>query len=396
MSHPKLFLKPRRAQALQRRHPWIFSGAIAKKDPEVQQGSIVTVCNHKGEALATGHYQEGSIAVRLFAFEGLEPDAAFWLQKLKNAYRLRQRLAFQTHQCNAYRLIHAEGDGMPGLIIDIYDKTAVIQAHSIGMHYLRETLCQALQQLYSIALSAVYYKSVRSLPDAFVQEEQITDGYLWGEATLPAEIIEHGHRFAVNWETGQKTGFFLDQRDNRRLLANYAKDKRVLNAFCYSGGFSIYALRAGAKQVHSVDASAKAIELAETNAHLNGFEGPQHQSHVGDVQQFLKACEEPYDLMVLDPPAFAKSQRKRHRAVQGYKRLNAAGIRKLAPDGILFTFSCSQVVDRQLFEDTLLAAALEAGRPMRILHRLDQPADHPTQLYHPESSYLKGLVLKVD
>lgn len=396
MDYPKIFLKPKRAQALGRRHPWIFSGAIGKKETAVQQGSIVTVCDHKGNALALGHYQEGSIAIRLFSFEALEADAAFWLGKLQNAYALRQRLRFSAQSTNAYRLVHAEGDGLPGLIIDFYNGTAVIQAHSIGMHLLRETLCEALQQLYGPVLKAIYYKSSRSLPDAFVQETGVEDGYLWGSAEVPTRISEHGLQFAVNWETGQKTGFFLDQRDNRALLGQYCKGKRVLNAFCYSGGFSIYALKAGARQVDSVDASAKAIALADANAQINGFKAPQHQSQVGDVLQFLKSSTEPYEVMVLDPPAFAKSQRKRHRAVQGYKRLNAAGIRQLAPKGLLFTFSCSQVVDRQLFEDTLLAAALEVGRPMRILHRLDQPADHPTQLYHPESSYLKGLVLQVD
>ncbi len=397
---PQVFLKPNRDEAVRRFHPWVFSGAIARVKGQTADGEIVEVCDSRGQYLATGHYHNGNIAVKLFSYQQIVPDVAFWRQKLQNALTVRKKIlnfnpSFDTqNSTNCYRLVHGEGDGLPGLIIDYYDGVLVIQAHSIGMYRVLDDLTLALRELYGDELKAIYNKSADTLPDEFAKATP--NGYVFGHCTVPHPVKENGHTFLIDWETGQKTGFFLDQRDNRKLLAHYAKDKHVLNAFCYSGGFSIYALAAGATSVDSVDASKKAIELTDRNVKAN-FEGEvSHQSYAEDVMKFLKETTGTYDLMVLDPPAYAKSMSARHRAVQGYKRLNAEGIKHLKPNGILFTFSCSQVVDRELFYNTIVAAAIEAGRQVRVLHQITQPADHPVNLFHPEGSYLKGLVLWVE
>lgn len=396
---PQIFLKPNRDEAVRRFHPWVFSGAIGRVQGKPQDGDVVEVCDARGNFLAVGHYHEGNIAVKLFSFEKKEPNVGFWLEKLQKALTIRQSVVLKTASSdaatNCFRLIHGEGDGMPGLIADYYDGVVVLQAHSIGMHRALPQITDALVQLTDeLSLKAIYNKSHETLPDQYAQNVQ--NGYLWGSCTVPHPVQENGHTFLINWETGQKTGFFLDQRDNRALLARYAAGKTVLNAFCYSGGFSIYALAAQAATVDSVDVSKKAIELTDQNVTTNFGEAPTHQSYAEDVMKFLKETTGTYDLMVLDPPAFAKSMSARHRAVQGYKRLNAEGIKHLKPNGILFTFSCSQVVDRELFHNTVVAAAIEAGRQVRVLHQLTQPADHPVNFFHPEGSYLKGLVLWVE
>lgn len=390
----KIYLKPKKDGAVRRFHPWIFSGAIAKKEGHCSDGKIVEVYSHKKDFLAMGHYHDGSIAVKIFSFKKVNPDANFWLEKLTKAHNMRAALGMMGAEL-AYRLVHGEGDGLPGLIIDVYDKTVVIQAHTIGMHLIRMELVEALKKLYGASIIAIYDKSKNTLPKDYAQN--VENAYLWGDLDgSTCAIVENGCKFQVNWGTGQKTGFFLDQRDNRELLRRYSKDKRVLNAFCYSGGFSIYALQAGAKEVHSVDASAKAIELVEENVVLNGFADAAHKSYKADVLQFLKEQNEPYDVMVLDPPAYAKTVSKRHRAIQAYKRLNIEGLKLVKKGGILLTFSCSQVVTSDLFYNTITAAAIEAKRTVRVLHRLTQPADHPVNIFHPEGNYLKGLVLYVE
>ena len=338
--------------------------------------------------------------VRILSFEKEEIDADFWQRKIKNALDYRQRLGFiSSEKTNCYRLAHAEGDGVPGLIIDIYGSTAVIQCHAIGMHRQAELIKNALLQVFEAEkrpLSAIYDKSSETLPPQYVAHLGLKNGYIFGTAETPSTVFENGNSFAVDWVTGQKTGFFLDQRDNRDLIARYAKGKRVLNAFCYSGGFSVYALRAGALSVDSVDVSQKAIDLTDKNVEINPNFAGKHQSITADVLQFLKENENKYDVMVVDPPAFAKTVSKRHNAVQAYKRLNSMALRQITEGGILFTFSCSQVVDRELFYNTIVSAAIEAGRRVRVMHHLTQPADHPVSMFHPEGSYLKGLVLYVE
>lgn len=387
----KVYLKPKKDQFLYRRHPWIFSGAIGKKEGEFSDGAEVEVLSNRGKFLAKGHYHDGSIAVRILSFEQVAFDLDFWRNRLTNARAFRERAGFfPFDETNCLRLVHGEGDLLPGLVIDVYGDTAIIQCHSIGMHLEREKIAQALVDVFP-EIKAVYDKSVETLPKLYASDFE--NGYLIGESA-PQVVLENGNSFFVDWEKGQKTGFFLDQRDNRALLAKYAKGKKILNAFCYSGGFSIYALKAGATHVHSVDASAKAIGWTEKNVELNASSG-EHVSTVGDVQKFLKECEN-YDIMVVDPPAFAKKINKRHNAVQAYKRLNAKALQKINPGGMLFTFSCSQVVDRELFYNTIVAAAIEAGRNVRVMHHLTQPPDHPVNLFHPEGAYLKGLVVAVD
>lgn len=390
----KLFLKAAKTAAVERFHPWVFSGAVQRKEGHPADGEVVEVRGHDGRYLATGHYQDGSICVRIFSFEETEAGADFWLEKLRTAYDYRVALGLaDSASTTCYRLVHAEGDGLPGLIIDVYGAVAVVQCHSIGMHLEREKLVAALQAIYGERLQAIYDKSKETLPAKYAAN--ITNDYLWGDAAVPMQVMENGHPFEVNWETGQKTGFFLDQRDNRQLLAQYSEGKEVLNTFCYTGGFSIYGLQAGAKKVVSVDVSKTAIALTEQNAQLNGFGASQHLAKAEDVMQHLKANADTYDLIVVDPPAFAKSIKKRHNAVQGYKRLNALALQKVRAGGLIFTFSCSQVIDMPLFYNTIVAAALEAKRQVRVMHRLSQPADHPVSLFHPEGSYLKGLVLQV-
>lgn len=390
----KITLKPKRDGSLRRFHPWVFSGAVKEKPGNVVDGELVSVHDHKGAFLGVGHYQDASICVRIISFEPTDGGASFWLEKIQNAYRYRQQLGLvDNRSTNCYRLVHAEGDHLPGLIIDIYDKAAIIQCHSIGMYRERAKIKSALLEVYGNRLSCIYDKSVETLPTVFATDKQ--NELLFGNQTN-GQAKESDHLFAIDWVEGQKTGFFLDQRENRQLVAAYAKSKTVLNAFCYSGGFSIYALKAGAKSVDSVDVSQKAIDLTDKNIALNGFSDNKHQSHTSDVLKFLQQTEKVYDLMIIDPPAYAKSLKKRHNAVQGYKRLNAAALEKVSSGGILFTFSCSQVVDQTLFYNTIVAAALEAKRQVRVMHRLSQPPDHPVNFFHPEGSYLKGLVLFVE
>lgn len=391
----KIILKPKRSAAVKRFHPWVFSGAIASIEEGTKDGATVEVYDHKGQYLATGHFQKGgSISVRIFSFIQTTADQDFWNHKIHAAYQYRQSVGLSDKpDTNCYRLMHAEGDGVPGLIIDIYGEVAVIQCHSIGMHKALKFITHALQQLPGQAVKVIFDKSKDSLPRQYANS--IARGYLWGETTSNT-VLENGNTFKVDWEQGQKTGFFLDQRDNRALLSQYCQGKKVLNSFCYSGGFSIYALKAGARLVDSVDVSASAIQLTDENVQLNGFDESTHRSYAEDVLQFLKTADDDYEVMVVDPPAFAKSLKKRHNAVQGYKRLNALALKKICPGGIYFTFSCSQVVGRQLFHDTIVAAALEANRKIRVMHQLSQPADHPVNIFHPEGNYLKGLVLWVE
>ncbi|MEZ5044863.1 MAG: class I SAM-dependent rRNA methyltransferase [Saprospiraceae bacterium] len=390
----KIILKAKRDASVRRFHPWVFSGGIAKEEEGLQDGDWVEVCSQKGEVLGMGHYQDGSIKVRLLAFQSLVPDVGFWQSKLQQALHYRKQLGLLDNpMTNCFRLVHGEGDGLSGLIIDIYDRTAVIQCHTVGMYKARERIAEALQSLDGLKLDTIYDKSADTLPSEFTGAGP--NEHLLGNAEQ-AEVKENGHTFQVNWVSGQKTGFFLDQRDNRALLGHYAKGKRVLNTFCYSGGFSIYALANGAEKVDSVDVSAKAMALTEENIALNPVESKAHTGITADVLKFLKETPTTYDLMVVDPPAFAKSIKKRHNAVQAYKRLNVSALKQLEKGGILFTFSCSQVVDKALFYHTIVAAGIEAGRSIRVMHHLSQPVDHPVNLFHPEGAYLKGLVLFVE
>lgn len=398
MTFSKLYLQPGRDEAVRRFHPWVFSRAISRYEGDLNDGDVVEVYDNKQRYLATGHYHDGSIAVRLFSFGTTAggpviPDVLYWTQKLTHIRTIRQAIINRS-STNCYRLIHGEGDGCTGLIVDMYNGVAVLQAHSIGMHRERNVITEALKNVFGEELTAVYDKSAETLPDEY--GATVTNGYLFGRTPVPHPVLENDNTFLVDWITGQKTGFFLDQRDNRALLAQYAHGKKVLNAFCYSGGFSVYALKAGATQVHSVDVSQKAIDLTNRNISANFGEHSPHEAYAEDVLHFLKKHDQQYDVVVLDPPAYAKSLSARHRAVQGYKRLNAEGFRRVAKGGILFTFSCSQVVDRELFYNTIVAAAIEAGRQVRVLHHLSQPADHPVSLFHPEGGYLKGLVLWVE
>ena len=391
----KIFLKHKKEEALRRFHPWIFSGAISHWETEPEEGDAVEVLSPKGEFLAAGHFQKGSIAVRVCSFEPVAAfNTAFWAEKLKAAFAYRKSLGLTLHpHTDCYRLVHGEGDGMPGLILDIYGQTVVMQCHSIGMHKSREAIAQALGVVLGKKMEALFDKSHETLPPHYAAT--MKNGHLMGGGD-GAIVKENGHSFWVDWTEGQKTGFFLDQRDNRELLGRYVKGKSVLNAFSYSGGFSVYALANGARQVQSVDVSSKAINWTKRNMELNRLESDRHEGIVEDVTRFFNQTELLYDVVVVDPPAFAKSIAKRHNAVQAYKRLNLAAMKCLRPGGILFTFSCSQVVDKVLFYNTIVAAAIESGRKVRVMHYLEQPADHPVQLFHPESSYLKGLALFVE
>jgi 23S rRNA (cytosine1962-C5)-methyltransferase len=388
-AYPTLTLKRGKEESLSRRHPWIFSGALYPPKEPISDGEKVCVVQSNGRVLATGHYGSGSIAVRVLAFAKCSIDSAFYTERIGHAYALRQKVGLPRHSItDAYRLVHGEGDGLPGLVIDIYRKVAVVQAHSLGMARDAPAVEMALRNVLGPALEWVVLKRADGARGAI---DAAAPGY--------TEILENGHRFVSNWETGQKTGFFLDQRDNRALLAHYAAGKRFLNAFCYSGGFSIYAIAAGAALVHSLDSSEKALHLVQTHLKLNGMEQARHASIKADALPYLagpEAAEANYDLIVLDPPAFAKHRSARHAAIQAYKRINAKAMEIIAPGGILFTFSCSQVVTTDLFENTIVAASIECGREVRILHRLQQPPDHPVSVYHPEGAYLKGLVLHVD
>ncbi len=390
---PKLILRNKKEAPLKRFHHWVFSGAVKKTEGHPENGDVVEVYSIRNEYLGTGHYHDGNICVRIFSFTKVNPDQQFWTEKLQKAYNLRKLDQLTSNNStNAFRLVHGEGDLLPGLIIDFYNGTCVIQAHSVGIHKIRAQITEGLKTVFGDQLKAVYYKSQRTIPSDF--DGEVEDGYLFGTPETET-ILENDHTFYVNWEEGQKTGFFLDQRDNRKLLARFVKGKSVLNTFCYSGGFSIYALKAGAKLVHSVDSSAKAIEWTNKNVALNGLE-TNHEAYVDDVLKFLKASKQKYEVVILDPPAYAKNIRSKHKAIIGYKRLNMEGIAHMPPNSILFTFSCSQVISQDIFKSTILAAAIEVKRKVRILYSLSQPADHPINIFHPEVSYLKGLVLHVE
>ncbi len=393
MSYPSIVLKRLKEKSILRRHPWIFSGAIERLPEGLEEGQIVELFDAAGQYLATGHYQIGSIAVRICSFTQGPLDRDFWREKLARAIGLRTGIGLLgSDHTNMLRLVHGEGDGFPGLIIDWYAGVAVIQCHSVGFYHIRELLAELLRELMAPTLLAVYDKSEHTLP--FKAQLHPQDSFLWGDMA-EIEGKEYGNRFYVQVEKGQKTGFFLDQRENRRLLGEYARGRRVLNTFSYSGGFSIYALRAGAELVHSVDSSQQAIDLANRNAVLNGDDS-RHEGIIADVFKFLQDIDDQYDLIVLDPPAFAKHQKVLDQALRGYRTINHKAFQRIRPGGILFTFSCSQVVSAQDFRKTVFSAAAMSGRNVRILHQLHQPADHPVSIFHPEGEYLKGLVLWVE
>ncbi len=383
-------LKQGRDHSIRRYHPWIFSGAIQLTEGTPQDGDWVEVRDAAKKTLAFGHYQKGTITVRAITFAGSKPSDHIFHEKLNSAFQQRVATQVISDNTNSYRLVHGEGDGLPGLIIDIYQSVAVMQAHSAGMHADRARIAQALVEVMNGAIKAVYYKSQGTLPIKTENE------YLYGMAATPHVALEHGNKFLVDWEEGQKTGFFLDQRENRKLVGELAKGKKVLNTFCYTGGFSIYALAGGAELVHSVDSSERAVQMTRKNIELNGFDAQQHESFASDTFDFLKDKKDTYDFIILDPPAFAKHKEAKHQAMKGYQRLNAEAMKMIQPGGIIFTFSCSQVVDRQLFYDTVVSAAIQAGRTIKVLHHLSQPADHPVSIFHPEGEYLKGLVLFVE
>lgn len=413
----KIILKKGREDSLLRFHPWVFSGAIAQIVGEPAEGDIVGVFSQGGDFLAYGHYQIGSIAVRVLSFAGedvLSPD--FWRNMIARALRVRVAaglacpvspaaepveatgLVERPALTNCYRLIHGEGDGLPGLIIDYYDGVCVMQAHSVGMFRAKGAICEALKSVYGPSLKAVYDKSSGTAP--FKAGLDLVDGYLYRSESFSDDeqiVLENGHKFFVNWTEGQKTGFFLDQRENRALVGKYSRGRNVLNLFCYTGGFSVYALGAGAVHVDSVDSSRKAIDMVERNMSLNGFEPSRHTGYCADAIEFLRNVpEDKYDLMIVDPPAFAKHRGALNNALRAYQRLNAAAISKVAPGGLVFTFSCSQVVDKEAFALAVFSAAAQTGRSVRILDRLNQPADHAVNIYHPEGEYLKGLLLYVE
>lgn len=390
----KIILKPGKDKSVFRYHPWIFSGAIAKMDKDIQEGDVVNVYNPDNTFLATGHYQVGSIAVRILSFEEREIDLGFWKERIAQTCQARKTIGLLgSPDTNAFRLIHGEGDELPGLVVDYYAGVAVVQFHSVGMYLQRETIAQALLEVMGGQLTAIYDKSESTLPHKADIEPQ--NGYLYGKADNFI-ASENGLKFNVDWLEGQKTGFFIDQRENRHLLEKYAKDKDVLNMFCYTGGFSFYAMRGGAHSVHSVDVSARAIEVANRNVELNFPGDPRHQAFAEEAFRFLDKSYHKYDLIVLDPPAFAKHQNVLNNAIQGYKKLNRKGIEAVKPGGIIFTFSCSQVITKDIFRQTVFTAAANTGRKVKILHQLTQPADHPISIYHPEGDYLKGLVLYVE
>ena len=395
MSYKKVFLKPGKEESLKRFHPWVFSGAIARVEGEPEEGEVVDVYTSKKEFIACGHFQIGSIAVRVLSFRQEPIDHAFWVRRLQVAKDLRCALGVLGNpQNNTYRLVHGEGDNLPGLIIDVYDHTAVMQAHSAGMHLDRMAVAEALEEVMGDVIQHIYYKSETTLP--FKADLLATEnGFLKGGS--PENVaMENGLKFHVDWLKGQKTGLFVDQRENRALLERYAKGRNVLNMFCYTGGFSFYAMRGGANLVHSVDSSAKAIDLTNENVSLNFPGDTRHQAFAEDAFKFLDRMGDQYDLIILDPPAFAKHRDALRNALRGYTKLNAKAFEKIRPGGILFTFSCSQVVNKQDFRNAVFTAAAQSGRSVRILHQLTQPGDHPVNIYHPEGEYLKGLVLYVE
>ena len=390
----KIILKRGKEESLKRFHPWVFSGAIARIE-EPEEGEVVEVLTQQGEFIAKGHWQIGSIAVRVLSFSEEESiDGAFWHRRLATAYAMRQQIGIAGRvDNNTYRLVHGEGDNLPGLVIDIYGRTAVMQAHSAGMHLVRMEIAAALNEVMAGAIDNIYYKSETTLP--FKADLYPENGFLQG-GSADNVATEYGLNFHIDWLKGQKTGFFVDQRENRALLERYAKGRSVLNMFCYTGGFSVYAMRGGAKLVHSVDSSAKAIDLTNKNIALNFHDDERHAAYAEDAFKYLDRMGDQYDLIILDPPAFAKHRDALRNALQGYRKLNVKAFEKIKPGGILFTFSCSQAVSKENFRTAVFTAAAMTGRSVRILHQLTQPADHPVNIYHPEGEYLKGLVLYVE
>ena len=393
MPYKTIVLKRGKADSLRRFHPWVFSGAIQTLPDDLKEGEIVRVEDASSQFLAVGHYQIGSIAIRILSFEDVVVDDAFWDERLSEALMLRRALNLLRADNNIFRLVHGEGDRLPGLIVDIYGETAVMQAHSVGMHYARHQIAQSLQRILGKSVTQVYYKSETTLPYKANLEE--LDGPLLGNASNNNVAVENDLRFHIDWLRGQKTGFFIDQRENRLLLQHYSNKRYVLNMFCYTGGFSVYALRGGAQEVVSVDSSAKAIDLTNANVALNYPNCDHHKAYAEDAFKFLDKADDTYDLIVLDPPAFAKHKEAVRNALKGYTRLNLQAMRKIKRGGILFTFSCSQAISKDQFRLAVFTAAAQSGRYVRILHQLHQPADHPVNIYHPEGEYLKGLVLEI-
>ncbi len=394
MTYKTIILKKGKEESLDRFHPWVFSGAIASLPSGIEEGDTVKVAAHDGRIIGVGHFQIGSIAVRILTFRDLEITPAFFADRLAQAWRMRLALGLIRPDNKAFRLVHGEGDFLPGLVVDIYGSTAVMQAHSPGMHYARHIIAEALTTISGAGINSVYYKSETTLP--YKARLDPVNDYLIGSAETDV-ALENGLKFHVDWLRGQKTGFFVDQRDNRSLLEHYSHGRNVLNMFCYTGGFSVYAMRGGAVRVDSVDSSAKAISLTDANISLNFPGDARHRSFAEDAFKYLDNIEQGvYDLIILDPPAFAKHRTALRNALRGYQRLNARAIERIAPGGILFTFSCSQAVSREQFRLAVFSAAAQTGRRVRILHQLTQPADHPVNIYHPEGEYLKGLVLYIE
>ena len=392
--YKSIYLKKGKEESLNRFHPWIFSGAIRHMDEGIEEGEIVNVYTYSNDFIAVGHYQIGSITVRVLSFSNIEINHDYWCKRLDAAFKMRQSIGIaDSLENNTYRLVHGEGDFLPGLVIDCYGETAVMQAHSVGMHVCREDICRALIEVIGGRIKHVYYKSETTLP--YKAELGQENGFIYGK-TENDVALENGLKFHVDWLRGQKTGFFVDQRENRSLLEHYAKGKSVLNMFCYTGGFSVYAMRGQAKLVHSVDSSAKAVELTNRNIELNFPGDTRHEAFCEDAFKYLANHDDKYDLIVLDPPAFAKHRSALRKALSGYTRLNMNGLQHIKHGGILFTFSCSQVVSKDNFRNAVFAAAVQVGRKVRILHQIHQPADHPINIYHPEGEYLKGLVLYVE
>lgn len=394
MTYKKVYLKSGKEESLKRFHPWTFSGAISRIEGEPEEGEVVEIYTAQKEFVAMGHFQVGSIAVRVLSFKQEEVNLDFWIKKIEVAYALRKSIGLAGNPINdTYRLVHGEGDNLPGLIVDVYAKTAVMQAHSVGMHVYRMDIAEAISRVMGDDIQNIYYKSETTLP--FKADLGPENAFIKGGS---AENIaqEYGLKFHVDWLKGQKTGFFVDQRENRALLERYAKGRSVLNMFCYTGGFSFYAMRGGASLVHSVDSSAKAVDLTNKNVELNFPGDARHAAYAEDAFKYLDKMGDQYDLIILDPPAFAKHRDALRNALQGYRKLNAKAFEKIKPGGILFTFSCSQVVTKDNFRTAVFTAAAMSGRSVRILHQLTQPADHPVSIYHPEGEYLKGLVLYVE
>jgi 23S rRNA (cytosine1962-C5)-methyltransferase len=390
----RIVLKSGKDQSVKRYHPWIFSGAIKKLYGEPVEGDLVHVYSNQDEFLGSGHFQDSSIAVRIISFTEKEVGESFYAERIREAVSAREQSGLLDNpDTNVFRLVNAEGDGLPGLIIDFYNGAAIMQFHSIGMHRSRELIAHGLKETLGEKLTTIYDKSSSTLPSRYASDFE--NEYMYGEPGS-GEVTEHGNKFAIDWEKGQKTGFFIDQRENRKLLGDYSSGKKVLNMFGYTGGFSVYARRGGAELVHTVDSSVHAVQMADQNMKLNFGEDTRHKGIAADAFKYLESPPEEYDVIILDPPAFAKHQNVLHNALQGYKKLNAKALEMIRPGGILFTFSCSQAVSRENFKRSVFVASANTGRRIRILHQLNQPADHPVSIYHPEGEYLKGLVLLVD